>query len=589
MIESLYILIMTSLACSILGVFLVLRKLSMVSDAISHSVLLGIVLAYFIVKDITSPFLILGATIFGVLTTLGIELLIKSKRVSADASVGIIFPLFFSIAVILITRYARNVHIDTDVVLMGEIILAPFRRVEILGFSLPRTLFTMFIVFIINLSFVGLFFTKMKISSFDPTYAFVSGIAGSVLYYIFMALVSFTAVASFESVGAILSIAFFIAPAASAYLISKDLKMTLLLAGFYAIINACIGYALAVKFNISMAGMCAVVSGITFLFTIFVCPNGIFTRVYNRIKNKKRFSRELLILHIDNHSKGEDVLRELGYSTIKEHIGWSDRKLRYYLDILIKKGFVYRNKEKGVYNLTESGKQISHNIKLEYGLMIGENDMAKIDTSRDDYISAIYECMEKGEIATNKYLAGVLKLSAASVTEMIKKLVDDGDVYLENKSISLTEEGKSKARAYLTKHRLWELFLVEYLGYSWQNVHEDAKALEYVTSNGLKDKLNEFLNKPKHCPHGNEIYENHHDEDKLKKLSELSIGTKCKVHKVDDDKDLLEYLEDKHISLGDEFVVEELDAFDSSVLVFAKNEKKHIAGKAAVRIMVELL
>ena len=196
-----------------------------------------------------------------------------------------------------------------------------------------------------------------------------------------MALVSFTAVASFESVGAILSIAFFIAPAASAYLISKDLKMTLLLAGFYAIINACIGYALAVKFNISMAGMCAVVSGITFLFTIFVCPNGIFTRVYNRIKNKKRFSRELLILHIDNHSKGEDVLRELGYSTIKEHIGWSDTKLRYYLDILINKGFVYRNKEKGVYNLTESGKQISHNIKLEYGLMIGENDMAKIDTN----------------------------------------------------------------------------------------------------------------------------------------------------------------------------------------------------------------
>lgn len=221
--------------------------------------------------------------------------------------------------------------------------------------------------------------------------------------------------------------------------------------------------------------------------------------------------------------------------------------------------------------------------------MIGENDMAKIDTSRDDYIVAIYECMEKGEIATNKYLAGILKLSAASVTEMIKKLADDGDVYLENRSICLTEEGKSKARAYLTKHRLWELFLVEYLGYSWQNVHEDAKALEYVTSNGLKDKLNEFLNKPKHCPHGNEIYENHHGEDKLKKLSELSIGTKCRVHKVDDDKDLLEYLEDKHISLGDEFIVEELDTFDSSVLVLAKNEKKHIAGKAAVRIMVERL
>lgn len=220
--------------------------------------------------------------------------------------------------------------------------------------------------------------------------------------------------------------------------------------------------------------------------------------------------------------------------------------------------------------------------------MIGDEDMAKIDTSRDDYISAIYECMEKGELVTNKYLANTLKLSAASVTEMVKKLVDDGDVYLENKAIYLTKDGEVKARAYLTKHRLWELFLVEYLGYSWQNVHEDAKALEYVTSNGLKDKLNEFLNRPEHCPHGNEIYENHHGEDRLKKLSELSIGTKCKVHKVEDDKDLLEYLEEKHISLGDEFIIEDVDSFDSSVLVLSKGEKKHIAGKAAVRIMVEL-
>ena len=82
MIESLYILIMTSLACAVLGVFLVLRRLSMVSDAISHSVLLGIVIGYFITKDISSIFLIVGATVFGIITTFCIELLIKSKRVT---------------------------------------------------------------------------------------------------------------------------------------------------------------------------------------------------------------------------------------------------------------------------------------------------------------------------------------------------------------------------------------------------------------------------------------------------------------------------------------------------------------------------
>ena len=589
MIESLYILIITSLACAILGVFLVLRRLSMVSDAISHSVLLGIVIGYFITKDIGSALLIIGASLFGVLTTICIELLIKSKRVSEDASVGIIFPMFFSVAVILITRYARNVHLDTEVVLIGEIILAPFHRINFLGASLPKALVQMSFVLLINIIFVTVFFRKLKISSFDPVYAGVAGIAGTGLYYIFMALISFTAVSAFESVGAILAIAFFISPAASAYLISKDLKITLLLSAVYAIVNSCIGYFLAVKFNVSMSGMCAVVSGLTFMITMAVYPGGIITKMIRYIKNKNRFSRELLVLHIDNHTGKKNALGELGYSTIREHIAWSDRKLKYVLDKLIKKGYVYRAKERGVYSLTETGKKLSNDIRKHYGLRVRENDMAKIDTGRDDYILAIYDLIEKKETATNKKIAEILGIKAASVSEMLKKLVEEGEVYTENKSILLTETGKMRARTLLTKHRLWELFLVEYLGYSWKNVHEDAKALEYVTSNGLKDRLNEFLNKPKHCPHGNEIYENHPDVDKLKKLSELSKGVKCRLHKVEDDRDLLEYLVEKKINLGDEFIIKDIDNFDDSVLVSSESEDKHIAGRAAVRMMVEII
>ena len=589
MIESLYILIITSLACAVLGVFLVLRRLSMVSDAISHSVLLGIVIGYFVTKDIGSVLLIIGASLFGVLTTVCIELLIKSKRVTEDASVGIIFPLFFSIAVILITRYARNVHLDTEMVLIGEIILAPLHRINFLGLSLPKALVQMSFVLLINIVFIAVFFRKLKISSFDPVYAGVAGIAGAGLYYVFMALVSFTAVSAFESVGAILAIAFFISPAASAYLISKDLKITIFLAAVYAVVNSCIGYFLAVKFNVSMSGMCALVSGLTFMITIAVYPGGIITKMIRYIKNKNRFSRELLILHIDNHTGKKNALGELGYSTIREHIAWSDSKLKYVLDKLIKKGYVYRAKERGVYSLTETGKKLSDDIRKHYGLRVRENDMAKIDTGRDDYISAIYELIEKKEIATNKKISEILGVKAASVSEMLKKLVEEGEVYTENKSILLTETGKMRARALLTKHRLWELFLVEYLGYSWQDVHEDAKALEYVTSNGLKDRLNEFLNKPMHCPHGNEIYENHPETDKLKKLSEVSKGISCRLHKVEDDRDLIEYLEEKKIALGDEFVVKDIDDFDDSILVSSASEDKHIAGKAAVRMMVEII
>ena len=589
MIESLYILIITSIACAVLGVFLVLRRLSMVSDAISHSVLLGIVIGYFVTKDIGSVLLIIGASLFGVLTTVCIELLIKSKRVTEDASVGIIFPLFFSIAVILITRYARNVHLDTEVVLIGEIILAPLHRINFLGISLPKALVQMSFVLLINIVFIAVFFRKLKISSFDPVYAGVAGIAGAGLYYVFMALVSFTAVSAFESVGAILTISFFISPAASAYLISKDLKITILLAAVYAVVNSCIGYFLAVKFNVSMSGMCALVSGLTFMITIAVYPGGIITKMIRYIKNKNRFSRELLILHIDNHTGKKNALGELGYSTIREHIAWSDSKLKYVLDKLIKKGYVYRAKERGVYSLTETGKKLSDDIRKHYGLRVRENDMAKIDTGRDDYISAIYELIEKKEIATNKKISEILGVKAASVSEMLKKLAEEGEVYTENKSILLTETGKMRARALLTKHRLWELFLVEYLGYSWQDVHEDAKSLEYVTSNGLKDRLNEFLNKPMHCPHGNEIYENHPETDKLKKLSEVSKGISCRLHKVEDDRDLIEYLEEKKIALGDEFVVKDIDDFDDSILVSSASEDKHIAGKAAVRMMVEII
>ena len=589
MIESLYILIITSLACAVLGVFLVLRRLSMVSDAISHSVLLGIVIGYFVTKDIGSVLLIIGASLFGVLTTVCIELLIKSKRVTEDASVGIIFPLFFSIAVILITRYARNVHLDTEMVLIGEIILAPLHRINFLGLSLPKALIQMSFVLLINIVFIAVFFRKLKISSFDPVYAGVAGIAGAGLYYVFMALVSFTAVSAFESVGAILTISFFISPAASAYLISKDLKITIFLAAVYAVVNSCIGYFLAVKFNVSMSGMCALVSGLTFMITIAVYPGGIITKIIRYIKNKNRFSRELLILHIDNHTGKKNALGELGYSTIREHIAWSDSKLKYVLDKLIKKGYVYRAKERGVYSLTETGKKLSDDIRKHYGLRVRENDMAKIDTGRDDYISAIYELIEKKEIATNKKISEILGVKAASVSEMLKKLVEEGEVYTENKSILLTETGKMRARALLTKHRLWELFLVEYLGYSWQDVHEDAKAWEYVTSNGLKDRLNEFLNKPMHCPHGNEIYENHPETDKLKKLSEVSKGISCRLHKVEDDRDLIEYLEEKKIALGDEFVVKDIDDFDDSILVSSASEDKHIAGKAAVRMMVEII
>ena len=128
--------IIVATSCSIPGVFLVLRRMSMMADAISHSILLGIILAFFLVKDLSSPFLIIGAAASGVLAISLIEAVNRSRLVKKDASIGIVFPFLFSVAVILLSKYARNVHIDIHSVLLGEIAFAPFDRLIVSGMDL---------------------------------------------------------------------------------------------------------------------------------------------------------------------------------------------------------------------------------------------------------------------------------------------------------------------------------------------------------------------------------------------------------------------------------------------------------------------
>ena len=212
--------------------------------------------------------------------------------------------------------------------------------------------------------------------------------------------------------------------------------------------------------------------------------------------------------------------------------------------------------------------------------------MTKIDTSRDEYIKAIFELMEVHGHATNKQLADFLQVTAASVTEMIKRLVETQDVYLKKKAIYLTDKGMQDVKTLLTKHRLWEIFLVDYLGYAWDEVHEDADALEHATSEHLKDKLNAFLNNPRHCPHGNEIFANHPKKDHLKPLSAMDPGEKGVIHKVSDDKILLRYLEEKNLCLYKTITVKSVDAFDGSIWIESGGQESYVARKAAERIMM---
>ena len=355
--ESYFVLLTTAVACAVLSPFLVLRKLSMVSDAISHSVLLGIVIAFFIVKDVGSPFLIAGAALFGVITVFVVEFLSGTGLVKNDDAVGIVFPMFFALAVVLITKFARNVHLDTDVVLMGEVIIAPLNRVEFIGMSLPKALVQMGILLLINLLFVIIFFKELKITTFDRGFAKLAGFSSVALFYALMTLSSFTAVTAFDAVGAILVVSFLITPGAAAYLISKDLKVMIAISVGYAVINSIIGYVFSLLMNVSMSGMTAAAAGVTFLLTFLFNREGLITAIFIRLQRKSELKLGLFLNHIGNHSGKKEESEELGLGSIKNHLKWKQAEVDKIAGRLIKKGFIRIDIDKNIYALTERGRE----------------------------------------------------------------------------------------------------------------------------------------------------------------------------------------------------------------------------------------
>lgn len=355
--ESYFVLLTTAVACAVLSPFLVLRKLSMVSDAISHSVLLGIVIAFFIVKDVGSPFLIVGAATFGVITVFAVELLSGTGLVKNDDAVGIVFPMFFALAVVLITKFARNVHLDTDVVLMGEVIIAPLNRIEFMGIDLPKAFVQMGILLVINLLFVIIFFKELKVTTFDRGFAKLAGFSSVALFYALMTLSSFTAVTAFDAVGAILVVSFLITPGAAAYLVSKDLKVMITISVGYAVINSSIGYVLSLLMNVSMSGMTATVAGVTFLLTFLFNREGLITAIFIRLKRKSELKSELFLTHIGNHSGKKEEREELGLGSIKNHLKWKQAEVDKIAERLIKKGLIRIDIDKNIYALTERGRE----------------------------------------------------------------------------------------------------------------------------------------------------------------------------------------------------------------------------------------
>ncbi len=276
--DAFYIILIGSLvaaSCGLLGCYLVLRRMALIGDAISHAVLPGIVLAFLISGSRDSFVMIIGAGLIGLLTTFLIEFLHRKARLQEDASIGVIFTTLFAIGVILISYFAENIDLDQDCVLYGEIALAPLDTWTLAsGLDIgPRALWTGLFVFLVILLFIVVGYKELFLTTFDPSFATSIGISVTLWHYLLMGMVSFTTVASFEAVGAILVVAFLVAPAATAYLLTDNFNKMLLITVLVGCIAAIGGYYLAVFMDASIAGGMTTIVGLEFLLVLLFSPS----------------------------------------------------------------------------------------------------------------------------------------------------------------------------------------------------------------------------------------------------------------------------------------------------------------------------
>ena len=263
--------IFTAISCAVLGAFLVLRKMTMVGDAISHAVLPGIAIAYLLSQSRASLPMFLGAALVGVFATVVIEILSKKWKVQSDASIGMTFTTLFALGVVLITYWSDKVDLDQECVLYGEIAFVPFNTWTLAGRSMgPIALWSSGILLLLVLIYTLAGYKGLLMSSFNEDYAAVLGIGVGAWNLSLMSMVSVATVISFESVGAILVVALLVAPAATAYLISQKLKPMILLAALFGLSGSLLGYMMSARFDTSIAGGIATILGVQFALILAI-------------------------------------------------------------------------------------------------------------------------------------------------------------------------------------------------------------------------------------------------------------------------------------------------------------------------------
>jgi manganese/zinc/iron transport system permease protein len=418
--------IFAAVSCALVGNFMVLRRLSMMGDAISHAVLPGLAIAFLATHSRGSVAMFVGAAAVGLLTAVFTHSIHHFGRVEQSAAMGVTFTTLFALGLLLIVRAADSVDLDPGCVLYGSIEQVPL---DLLGSEqfMPTTTKITLGMMLINILFVILFYKELRLASFDPALATTLGISSQFVHYLLMTMVSITVVAAFESVGSILVIAMLIVSPATARLLTDKLWLMILLSTVLAILAAVLGHVGAIGIpqllgldnSTSTAGMMAVAAGLLLLIAMLLAPEqGVISRIIHRLRLGQRITRE---------------------------------------DIL---GMLFR-------------------------LERGGRAVALPDMSQILHIS--------GGAGPIGFRIALRSLAANG------KIERDGDKYL------LTDDGRQDARQIIRSHRLWEMYLHQFVNLPPEELHFPAEQLEHITDPEMQDRLAARTHSPETDPHGSDI------------------------------------------------------------------------------------
>ncbi len=306
--------ILCAISASLPGNFLLLRRMSLLGDAISHAILPGLAVAFFISESRSSVPMFAGAVVVGILTALFTEWIRNFGDVDEGASMGVVFTTLFALGLVMIVQAADHVDLDPGCVLYGAIEMTPLDTVSVRGTDVPRVVIVLGAVTLVNAILIVVFFKELKLSAFDPSLSVSVGVSARLMHYLLMVIVAITAVACFETAGNILVVAMFVVPPATACLLTERLSRMILLSTLIAAASAVLGHISAITVpgwfgfgSTSTSGMMALCAGLLFFLASLFAPRGVLVQAVRRQKLAMRILSEdliALLYRLDEKQRG---------------------------------------------------------------------------------------------------------------------------------------------------------------------------------------------------------------------------------------------------------------------------------------------